>query len=375
MTSDSDLDIFLVTLPGLEDALRAEAVEQGFRAPRIVPGGVTVRGGWTAVWRANLVLRGVSRVLARVGSFRAFHLAQLDKRARRFPWADVLRPDVPVRVEATCKGSRIYHAGAAAQRITRAIQEETGVPVSAEAAVAVKARIENDVCTISIDTSGEPLHRRGHKEAVSKAPLRETMAAMFLRQCGFGAAMPVVDPMCGSGTFILEAADIAAGLVPGRSRAFAFEHLATFDPAAWADMRNAAGAPKAPPAEPRFFGSDRDAGAVRMSRENAERAGVSAWTDFRQLTVSDVEPPEGTAPGLVMVNPPYGTRIGDRKTLTPLYRALGRTLRERFAGWRVGLVTSDEALARSTDLPLEPAGPPVSHGGIRVTLYRSPPLA
>lgn len=272
MISNSNLEIFLVSLPGLEAALCAEARANGFPDARPSKGGVVLHGGWPDVWSANRKLRGASRILVRIGAFRAFHLAQLDKRARIFPWGETLRTDVPVKVEASCKGSRIYHAGAAAQRIERAIQEELGAPIATRDSrdvVAVKVRIDNDLCTISIDTSGEPLHRRGHKEAVSKAPLRETMAALFLRQCGFDGSQPVVDPMCGSGTFIIEAAEIAAGLVPGRSRTFAFEHLATFDPDAYKALedRNTTTTPSGI----RFFGSDRDAGAVNMSRANAER--------------------------------------------------------------------------------------------------------
>jgi len=367
-----DLDIFLVTLPGLEDALLAEARERGFRDATAVSGGVTIRGGWPEVWRANVALRGASRVLVRIGAFRVFHLAQLDKRARRVDWGAILRPDVPVRVEAACKGSRIYHDRAAAQRIAGAIKAGAGAPIAAEAEVVVKARIQGDVCTLSIDTSGEGLHKRGHKQAVGKAPLRETMAALFLRQCGFDGREAVVDPMCGSGTFVIEAAEIAAGLAPGRSRPFAFEHLATFDSAAF----QAIAGPRSVTFEaggPRFYGSDRDAGAVVMSQENAARAGVAALTDFRQQAVSDLEPPEGP-PGLVIVNPPYGLRIGEKKTLAPLYRALGQALLMRFAGWRVGLVTSEAALARATGLPFGPAGPLVPHGGVRIRLYVTAPL-
>ncbi|MQX34968.1 THUMP domain-containing class I SAM-dependent RNA methyltransferase [Roseospira navarrensis] len=367
MTETDPLDIFLVTLPGLEDALLAEARALDFRDAASVPGGVTLRGGWPEAWRANLMLRGASRVLVRVASFRAFHLAQLDKRARRVDWAALLRPDVPVRVEAACKGSRIYHDRAAAQRIARAIQDGAGAPVSAEAEVVVKARIQGDVCTISLDTSGEGLHKRGHKEAVGKAPMRETLAALFLRQCGYDGREPVVDPMCGSGTFVIEAAEIAAGLRPGRSRRFAFEHLATFDAGAFAAIKGPAPAPVGA-AQPVAFGFDRDAGAIAMSRQNAARAGVEALTAFGEQAISDLTPPEGP-PGLVIVNPPYGTRIGDSKGLVPLYGALGRTLRDRFAGWRVGLVTSEPSLAKATGLPFAPPGPPVPHGGVRIRLY------
>jgi putative N6-adenine-specific DNA methylase len=361
--------LFLPVPPGLEAALAEEAAEAGFAVVATEPGGVIVQGGWREAWRANLCLRGASKVLVRVGAFRAMHLAQLDKRARRFPWAEVLRPDVPVKVEATCRASRIYHAGAAAQRIGTAIREELGAPVVPEADVRVMARIEDDLCTISVDTSGEPLHRRGHKEEVGKAPMRETLAALFLRECGYRGTEPVVDPMCGSGTFVLEAAEIALGLLPGRSRRFAFERLASFDADAWARMKDAA------PGNTTllFRGFDRDAGAVRMSTANALRAGVADVTDFAQGDVADLSPADGP-PGLVIVNPPYGTRIGNRKLLFALHGRLGAVLKERFRGWRVGLVTSDEGLARATGLPFGAPGPYVPHGGLKVRLWRTEAL-
>jgi putative N6-adenine-specific DNA methylase len=186
MTTDGDFEIFLVATPGLEGPLCAEARAKGFKA-KTVPGGVTLKGGWPEVWRANLEIRGASRVLARIGAFRALHLAQLDKRARHFPWGDVLRPDVAFRVEASCKSSRIYHSGAAAQRIERAISEELGAPASPEAEVCVKARIEKDLCTIAVDTSGEPLHKRGHKQAVAKAPCGRPWRLCFSANAGLMA--------------------------------------------------------------------------------------------------------------------------------------------------------------------------------------------
>lgn len=400
MTSEGDFEIFLVAAPGLESPLCAEARAKGFTQAKPVRGGVTIRGGWPEVWRANLEIRGASRVLARIGAFRALHLAQLDKRARRFAWDEVLRRDVPFRIEVSCTSSRIYHSGAAAQRIERAIREELGAPLSPDAEVCIKARIEDDLCTIGVDTSGEPLHKRGHKEAVNKAPMRETLASLFLRQCGYDGTEPVVDPMCGSGTFVIEAAEIAAGLKPGRSRRFAFEQLASFDAAAWQLLRGPippAPAPEQPldsladcsgsspeanasnsqpdSAKPgvRFHGSDRDAGAVSMSRANAARAGVTAMTEFRQHAISDLVAPSGP-PGLVIVNPPYGDRIGDKNRLQSLYHALGQTLLNRFAGWRVGLVTSETSLARATGLPFLPPAAPVLHGGLRVTLFMTGPL-
>ena len=360
-------EIFLAGVPGLESALFEEVRGKGFKQPKLVPGGVTIRGGWPEVWRANLWIRGASRVLARVASFRAVHFAQLDERARAVPWTTLLLPDMPFRVEATCAGSRLYHSDAVAQRVETAIRDTLGAQPAPDAGVVVRVRLENDLCTLSLDTSGELLHKRGYKEAVARAPMRETLAALFLRDCGFEGNEPVLDPMCGSGTFVIEAAEIAARLNPGRHRHFAFEQLAGFDDAAWQAMRAVRSA-REPAA--RCFGSDRDAGAIAMARANAERAGVGGQTEFHHRAISDVTPPEGP-PGLVIVNPPYGTRIGDKAQLANLYRALGRVLLERFAGWRAGIVTSDPALAYATTLPFLPKGPPVPHGGLRISLYRT----
>lgn len=370
MEQAPDFEIFVITAPGLEDTLRREAKAKGFAKPKVLRGGIAFQGGWPDVRRANLELRGAVRVLARIGAFRALHLAQLDKRARSFPWRGILRRDLPVRVEASCSRSRIYHSGAAAERIAKAIAEELGAAVSDDAEVIVKARIEDDLCTLSVDTSGETLHKRGHKEAVAKAPMRETMASLFLMQCGFTGREPVLDPMCGSGTFVIEAAEIAAGLKPGRSRRFAFELLANHDAAAW-DRERAAAEPITPAF--RFYGSDRDAGAIASARANAKRAGVENFTAFETKSVSGIAPPEGP-PGLIICNPPYGARIGDKAPLFALYGAFGKTVMAQFHGWRVAIITTDASLARATGLPLHPHGSKVLHGGLQVRLFTTAPL-
>ncbi len=373
MTDQPTFEIFLAGTPGLESELLAEARAAGFPA-EATPGGAAFRGGWADVMRANLTLRGANRVLARIDAFPAAHLSQLAKRAAKTPWGSVLRKDEPVRVEAVCRRSKIYHSGAAAERIERAILEAVGAPIVREKegdAVEVRVRLFDNLCTVSVDTSGALLHKRGFKEAVAKAPLRETMAAMLLRACGYDGTEPLLDPMCGSGTFVVEAAELALGLAPGRERRFAFERLATFDEEAWEAMR---AQPTPRETSVRLFGFDKDAGAVRASAANAERAGVAAITEFRQQTVTQLERPEGP-PGLVMVNPPYGARIGDRGALTALYRTLGRRLLAGFSGWRVGLLTSDVNLANATGLPFTERYAPIDHGGLKVRLFRTDALA
>lgn len=367
MTKTADLDIFLAGPPGLEPLLREEAEEKGFAVKSTVAGGVMISGGWPDVWRANLCLRGASRVLVRIGEMRVMHLAQLDKRARRLPWSDFLRRDVPLHVEATTKRSRIYHSGAAVERVATAIQETMGAPMAADANTRIFVRIENDLCTVSVDTSGDLLHKRGFKQAVGKAPMRETLAAVFLRACGYNGTETVLDPMCGSGTFLIEAAEIASGLAPGRARRFAFEQLAGFDEKSWAAMRADV---KPQDVSVRFFGRDRDAGAIDMSRTNADRAGVSALIDFQEKAISKLTPPDSPA-GLIIVNPPYGDRIGDTNRLRDLYAAFGQVMREQFSGWRVGLITSDRKLATATGLAFKPPGPPVPHGPLKIRLYQT----
>lgn len=369
MNEPQTFEIFLATVPGLEQMLCEEALECGFTGAVAVPGGVTFQGGWPDVWRANLCLRGATRVLARIGGFLAFHLAQLDKRCRKFPFGDLLRRDVPLRVQVTTKASKIYHAGAATQRVETALKDTHGLTLDPEATLVLKVRIDDNNVLFSIDTSGESLHKRGHKEAVGKAPMRETLAALMLRQAGYTGNEPVVDPMCGSGTFVIEAAEIAAGLLPGRSRNFAFEQLANFDAAIFEKMKDVT--PTTPKAH--FYGSDRDAGAIRMAQANATRAGVDHLTHFTNHPAGELTPPEGPK-GLVIVNPPYGARIGNKKLLYPLYGTLGQTLLTRFKGWRVALVTSEPALAKATGLPWKPQGPAIPHGGMKVWLWQTPPL-
>ncbi len=368
MAAGSELELFFAAPPGLEPLLFDEAREAGFEGLEAVAGGVIATGGCKEVWRANLALRGASRVLVRIGAFRAAHLSELDKKARRLPWDVFLRPDGAVRVEAVCRRSRIYHSGAAAERIARAIAETVGAPISDDAEITIAARIERDAATISVDSSGALLHKRGAKAAVGKAPMRETLAALFLRACDWRGAEPLLDPMCGSGTFLLEAAEVAAGLAPGRNRAFAFERLAGFDPAAWAEMK--ASAPEPAGDAPPILGFDRDAGAVAAARANAGRAGVAELIRLEAQPISDLRRPDAP-PGLVIVNPPYGGRIGETGKLKPLYAAFGRVMKERFAGWRVGLVTSAPGLARATGLDFASQSPPIPHGSLKIRLYRT----
>lgn len=374
MSDSKKFEIFLGTSPGLEEFLLAEVIEAGFANPKSVIGGIVTQGTWEDVWRANLTLRGASKVLARIGEFRAFHLAQLDKRARKFPWGDVLLPEYSVKVEVvTNRKSKIYHAGAAVERIERAITEELGAPITAsveDADIIIKGRIDDNMVQLSVDTSGVGLHKRGHKQAMGKAPLRETMAALLLKACDYSGDETVLDPMCGSGTFLIEAAEISRNIMAGRSRNFAFEKLATYDASA---LRTFKESWKTKESEQHFYGSDQNVKVIGFAKDNAARAGVTDFCTFTPKALSKLQRPN-CEPGLIIVNPPYGARIGKKKDLYALYGEFGSIMRERFKGWRIGLVTSDTQLAKATGLPWLPTGQSITHGGLRINLFKTKPL-
>ncbi len=369
LIADDIFEIFLTCPPGLEPWLLADVIDHGFKKAKRIHGGVTIQGGWVDVWRANLVLRGPSKVFARIGEFRAMHPAQLDKRARKFPWERFLSPANSYKVEVTTgKQNRIYHAGAAIERLERAIAEELGGQIagsSEDADVIIKARIVNNNVILSIDTSGEGLHKRGHKQGVGKAPMRETMAALLLRGCGYDGTIPVLDPMCGSGTFIIEAAEMASRIWPGRSRAFAFEKLPSFAAGRFQMIKSTM---QVKETDLRFYGSDRNVNVIQMANDNAARSGVNQLCTFHPIPLSQIERPGGP-PGLVMVNPPYGARVGKKKDLYALYGAFGDIMRERFTGWRIGMVTSDTNLAQTTKLDWDEVSDPIAHGGLKVRLF------
>ncbi|MEM1381633.1 MAG: class I SAM-dependent RNA methyltransferase [Pseudomonadota bacterium] len=366
--SQPRFELFASCPPGLEPWLLEEVRANGWSRAETTPGGVIWQGTWADVWRANLLLRGASRILIRLGTFRAQHLGELETKLKDLPLAWILEPGTPFRVDATCKRSKIYHSGAAEERLSNAAQAFGGVPSSE--GLSLLLRIENNKCVVSADTSGALLHKRGFKQEVAGAPLRETTAALLLRAAEHQPDEPVIDPMCGSGTFVIEAAEIASGLAPGRARTFAFEHFASFEPEAYARIKARALNKLSREADVPSYGSDRAPGAVSASTANAERAGVAGATHFTQMTVSEAKPPPGKT-GLVITNPPYGARLGDPGDLRALYASFGAVMTERFQGWRVALLTADPKLAQATRVKWDQPGPPFPHGGLKVRLWQT----
>jgi len=225
------------------------------------------------------------------------------------------------------------------------------------------ARLEANRCTLSLDASGELLHRRGHRLATAKAPLRESLACAVLDLAGWRPELPLLDPMCGAGTFAIEAARHALAIAPGAERPFAFQRWQTFDAALWARLSAAAAASRRTTLPAPIRATDLNPEAVAAARANAERAGVAEVVTIEERDLFDLIP--AGPPGVVVLNPPYGRRIGS-SDIAALYRRIGELLRDRFAGWRYAIVCGDPTLARATTLTGDRHR--LTHGGRQVTV-------
>ncbi len=368
------LSCFASCAIGLEPILARELAglvsETTVQVGKAEPGGVQFACDLAGVYASNLHLRTASRIIVRVGAFRASTFHELERRARRLPWSDFVSPGAKLDFRVTSRKSRLYHQEAIAQRLESFLREAVGAAGGADApgiAQTIAVRLYRDQCTVSVDSSGELLHRRGYRQATAKAPLRETLGAAMLLASGWDASGPLLDPMCGSGTIPIEGALIARRIPPGLRRRFAFEEWPGFDAELWERQKAVAAGRVLSSAPVTILGSDRDEGAVAAARANAERAGVGADITFRRAAISAIEPP-GEA-GWLVTNPPYGIRVGERRRLRDLYAQLGNVARRRCAAWRLALLSVHADLERQIAVPLERSFE-TQNGGIRVRLMQ-----
>jgi putative N6-adenine-specific DNA methylase len=357
------LDLFAICAPGLETVTAAELGALGIEGTSD-SGGVEWTGTPAQLYDANLRLRTAGRVIARIARFRARTFFELERHGGKVPWDRIVATGARVAFRVTCRKSRLYHEGAVAQRLFDAVRAAVG-PIE-EAAPSDNedddaddvqlfiVRFVRDVCTISADSSGAMLHRRGYRQATAKAPLRETLAAAMLQASGWRFDSPVVDPFCGAGTIQIEAALLARAIPPGLAgetpRRFAFQAWPTFDARAWREVIDRARAGQREAAAAPIIASDRDAGAIASARGNAERAGVSGDIEFAIRPISAVQAVPG--PGWIVSNPPWGVRVGEARALRDLYAVLGNVARDRFPGWSVALLGADDSLLAATGLQL-----------------------
>ncbi len=378
--------LFAVCTPGLEPFVAQELDQLGLmggcgsgpshESGGYESGGIEFQGSLQDAYRANLYLRTASRLLVRLGQFYAAEFSELRRKAGRLLWENYLAPERSIALRVACQKSRLYHEGAVAERVAGAIGDRLGKPSpvckyqegsGTDLPQFIVVRLVDNLCTISIDSSGALLHRRGYRLATARAPLRETLASAMVMASGWNKISPLLDPFCGSGTIPIEAALLAGRIPAGFRRRFAFMDWPHFDPKVWKELL--VDAAKAILSDiPKIIGSDRDAGAIRAAQANAERAGVAGCIEFSNRAISAIDPPPG--PGWVVTNPPYGVRVSQRNDLRNLYAQFGKVMLAKCPGWRVTMICDRVQLIRNTGLNFD-RGMPTMNGGLKVTLVRS----
>ncbi len=339
--------------PVLADELRA------LGAAEVTPGrgGVQFQGDLATLYRANLWLRTAVRVLRFIVEVTVTSPDELYEAVRAIDWTQYLTPEHTIAVDCNVRDSQITHSKYAALRTKDAIcdqfVERCGRRPSVDVdhpMVGLNLHIYKDVATLSLESSGESLHKRGYRPILTRAPLNEALAAALILMSGWKPATPFVDPLCGSGTLPIEASWIALKRPPGLTRKrFGFQGWMDFDVGLWAALRDEArqGVLRALPAP--IVGADVRGDAVSFAIDNAKAAGIGHLLRFDKRDVRNFRPPEGP-PGAIVCNPPYGERIGDERDLLGLYKMLGDLFTERCRGWTAHVFTGNRRLAEAIGL-------------------------
>jgi putative N6-adenine-specific DNA methylase len=351
---------FATCARGLEPVLARELTALGAGDVEPGRGGVRFRGDHALLYRANLWLRTAVRVLRPVLEAEVRSPDELYDAVRTVNWGEYLTPDHTLAVDCNVRDSAITHSQYAARRVKDAVcdqfRERTGRRPSVDPErpmVGFNLHVHKNRAVLSLDSSWESLHKRGYRPIQTVAPLNEALAAGLLLQSGWDPLQPLVDPLCGSGTFCVEAAWIALNRPPGLTRKwFGFQGWIDFDRPLWNAIRDDArrGVRKDLPAP--IVGSDIHPGALDLARGNARGAGVGHLVEFLRRDLRDARPPDGVSPGVVVCNPPYGERIGDEKEWVGLYALIGDVIGSYWPGWRLFVFTSNDRLARKVGLPV-----------------------
>jgi putative N6-adenine-specific DNA methylase len=368
--SSSRSESFFATCPrGLEPLLVRELDSLAIQASA-VPGGVAFAGGWEACYRANLWSRLASRILWRVKEFDYRSEADIYEAVKALDWPRYFAVERTLRVNVTAQKSPLKSLEFATLRIKDAVcdrfRDAVGKRPSVERSrpdVRVHAFLEASRGTLYLDTSGEPLFKRGWRADIGEAPLRENLAAGIVLLTGWKPDEPLLDPMCGGGTLVVEAAAMARQKPPGGKRSFGFERLRAFDHSLWEKVQKSS----SPPAvTPRLHASDVDAKALSAARRNLAAAGVERWVTVEQADVLERAAPAPA--GVMVMNPPYGERMGSPEELARFYPKLGDALKRKFAGWRCYIFTADLRLPKLIGLAPS-ARTPLWNGAIECRLY------
>jgi putative N6-adenine-specific DNA methylase len=310
-----------------------------------------------------------------VGNGRYRGEADIYKIARNLTWTEWFTPNETIRIFVTARQSPLKSLEFTTLRVKDAVCDHFRATSgrrpsvdTAHPAVRIHTFLDRDTVMLYLDTSGEPLYKRGFKPGTVEAPLKENLAAGILRLSGWRADEdePLIDPMCGSGTFLIEAAQIALGIAPGLGRKFAFERLRSFDASVWAAIRKAAEVRRQPMRVLPIYGSDIAGSQLRRARENLAAAGLESCVELSKADLLECQPP--AAGGVMVTNPPYGERLGEAEELAAFYPRLGDVLKQRWAGWRCHFLSSDMNLPRAIGLKAS-RRTPLFNGALECRLF------
>ncbi len=358
--------------PGLEAVVLRELSDLGWPKPRQTTGIITCVGGSEALFRACLGCRTATDLRVRVGRLKATSLEGLAQGLAKLQWPLFVHPGQQVTVRVSSRASRLKRKDAVARKAVLAIRDAVRGPRIDHRPgrhrnlppLIVHLRIEESKVEASVDPVGESLWKRGYRSRGGAAPLRENLAAAALLAMGWRVPQPLVDPFCGSGTLLIEGAAMAAGRAPGAKRRFAMEQWPCHATRLWRQIRGGAQGGRGG-ARPVILGADADAAVLGIAEDNARRAGVAASLRWAHQRVDALQPP-APGPGLVLSNPPWGQRLGDR--VRGVYRALGQRLLADFPGWQLGLLCPDRRLIKAVGFPLQPQLD-FAHAGARLILW------
>ncbi len=334
---------------GLEAVLKREIIDLGYDISEVEDGRVTFLGDAEAICRANIFLRTAERILVKVGSFKAETFDELFEKTRALPWENYIPKDGKFWVaKAASVKSKLFSPSdiqsIMKKAMVRRLQEYYGISWFEEngAAYPVRVFLKKDIVTVGIDSSGVSLHKRGYREVSGKAPITETLAASLIMLTPWRKDRIFVDPFCGSGTFPIEAAMMAANIAPGMNRSFTAEKWTNFIPKKlWYETIEEANDLVEDDVEVDIQGYDVDGSVIKIARRNAREAGVDHLIHFQERDVKDLSHPKKY--GFIITNPPYGERLEDKSTLPPIYQAFGKSFKE-LDTWSAYMITSyDEA--------------------------------
>ena len=372
-----NLESFFSPCPrGLETLLTAELQQMGANDIVAVDGGVGFSGAFTLSYRVNLESRIASRVLWRVGSGNYANEQDVYRAVCRLSWADWFSPDLSIRVAVTATRSPLKSLDFITLKIKDAVcdsfrnktQRRPNV-AKHEPDVRIHGYFDATSFAIYVDTSGDPLFKRGYRVASGEAAIRENLAAGLLRLAQWSPGIALLDPMCGSGTILIEAALIALEIAPGLARQFAFEKLSNFDSPQWDHLREQCAHRKKATTVLNIYGSDLYGDSLKEARTNLQHAGLEQVVSLKQANILEISAPEEK--GIIVTNPPYGVRIGDQDALVKFYPALGDALKNKFAGWDAYIFSGDLRLPKL--IGLAPSRKtPLFNGGLECRLYKFP---